>query len=140
MGESTVDALLREHRIERVRPDRVAAAAMLDEAQRHLLAAERIADLDPNGAYELLYKAVTAHLFDHGYRVVKSRLGGHDAVVRYAEAALAGSAARESVLQLDRMRRTRNRSEHGARQFSEAEIREDLKHAREIVEAVLRGK
>ncbi|HEU4753771.1 MAG TPA: hypothetical protein VFU47_11745 [Armatimonadota bacterium] len=142
MDGSAIDRLLREHRIERVRSDRVAAASMLEEAERHLLAAERIADLDPNGAYELLYtaarKAVTAHMFENGYRVAKSRLGGHDAVVQYAEAALIGSVARENVLQMDRMRRNRNRSEYGVRRFSEAEIREDLRHARAIVESVLR--
>jgi hypothetical protein len=117
MSEPGVDHLLREGRIERIHPDRLAAAALLDEAQRHLQAAERIADLDPNGAYELLYaaarKAVTSHLFEQGYRVVKSRLGGHDAVVRYAEAVLANTSASAAVAEFDRMRRNRNRSEYG---------------------------
>lgn len=136
---------MRSGRIERIETDPVAARDRLAEAKRHLASAARIADDDPNGAYALLWdgarKAVTALMLANGYRAT-SRPAAHEAVVRYAEHVLARSAAAEDVRHLDRMRRTRNRSEYGAKTFGRAEIAADLAHVRAMVDAVgakLRG-
>lgn len=135
-----INELVTGGRIELVPADVRAAAALLDEAARHLTSAGAIASTDPNGAYSLLYdavrKAVTAHMLARGYRVASGRLGGHEAVVRYAEASLSEGPYSEHVAQLDRMRRARNRSEYGLATFGERQLETDLEHARAIVAAV----
>jgi hypothetical protein len=119
--------------------DRERALAMVGDAQRHLEAAATVADLDPNGAYHLLYdaarKAIWAHMLAHGYRPT-SAAGGHAAAIAYAQEALAGQAA---VNHLDRMRRTRNRSEYGTAHFTRAAVENDLSHARAIAAVVARA-
>ena len=140
MTKSDLDELVADGRIELVPADVPAAAALLEEAARHLSSAAAIASTDPNGAYSLLYdaarKAVTAHMLARGYRVAGGRLGGHEAVVRYAEASLSESPYSEHVAQLDRMRRARNRSEYGFATFGARQLEADLQHARGIVAAV----
>jgi hypothetical protein len=135
-----LDELVAGGRIELVSADVRAAAALLEEAARHLMSAAAIASTDPNGAYALLYdavrKAVTAHMLARGYRVASGRLGGHEAVVRYAEASLSEGPHSEHVAQLDRMRRARNRSEYGLATFGSNQLETDLQHARAIVAAV----
>jgi hypothetical protein len=137
---SDLDELVAGGRIELVPADVAAAAALLQEAARHLTSAAAIASTDPNGAYSLLYdaarKAVTGQMLARGYRVASGRLGGHDAVVRYAEASLSEGPYSEHVAQLDRMRRARNRSEYGLTTFGARQLKKDLEHARAIVAAV----
>jgi hypothetical protein len=109
---------------------------MVNEAKRHLESAARIAALDPNGAYHLLYdaarKAVWAHMLANGYRPT-SAPGAHAASATYATEALPGEP---SVVHFDRMRRSRNRSEYGSAHFSKRVVATDLEHARAIVTAV----
>lgn len=140
MTGSGVDDLLARGRLEVVPADVRAAVALVDESGRHLTSAEAIASTDPNGAYVLLYdaarKAVVAHMLARGYRVASGRLGGHEAVVRYAEASLAEGPHSEHVAQLDRMRRARNRSEYELATFGAAQLETDLEHARAIVATV----
>ena len=140
MTESDVDELLEAGRIELVPADVPAAGALLEEATRHLGSAAAVASTDPNGAYSLLYdaarKAVTAHMLTRGYRVTSGRLGGHEAVVRYAEASLSDCPYSEHVAEFDRMRRARNRSEYGVATFGATQLETDLEHARAIVAAV----
>jgi hypothetical protein len=137
---SDLDELVAGRRIESAPTDPRAAAALLEEAARHLTSAAAIASTDPNGAYSLLYdaarKAVTAHMLARGYRVAGGRLRGHEAVVRYAEASLSEGPDCEHVAQLDRMRRARNRSEYGFATFGARQLETDLQHARGIVAAV----
>lgn len=134
-----IDLLLEKGLVERVEPDVGVAQELLAEAQRHLLSAERIAQDDPNGAYQLLYdaarKALIAHMAAAGVRVVKGKLGGHETTGKYGKAALSSSAA-DSLANFDRMRRNRNRSEYELRFFDDDEIAGDLEHARAIVAAV----
>ncbi len=133
---TTIDELVARGRVERVEPDSRLALAMLAEANRHLTSAATIAAQDPNGAYHLLYdaarKAVWAHMLANGYRPT-SAAGAHAAVAAYAVEALPLAAGAE---QLDRMRRTRNRSEYGSAYFSARVVDVDLAHARRIVAAV----
>lgn len=138
MTADTLAALVDQGRIEEVPPDAEEARAILEEAERHLSSADQIAGTDPNGAYALLYdaarKAVSAHMLAGGYRATNAP-GAHRAVVLYAESELSDEAP-EHVDHLDRMRRTRNRSEYGVRVFGGAEIRNDLEHASGVVSAV----
>jgi hypothetical protein len=88
----SLEALARAGRIVSADADDVAAHALLERAKRHLGTAERELDLDPDGAYSLLYdaarKAVTAHMLASGWRVRSGRPGAHESVALYAEAAL----------------------------------------------------
>lgn len=52
-----VSDLITEGRIERVPVDVETAGMWLDAAKRHLVAAERVIDVDPEGAYSLHYDA-----------------------------------------------------------------------------------
>jgi len=135
-----LEALVKEGRIERVEADTSAARDKLEEAKHHLDSAALIEETDPAGAYSLLYdaarKAVDAHMLMSGYRVSRSRLGGHEATARYASSALGSGPHGESARRFDRMRRNRNRSEYGAWQIGRSTLKADLVHAREIVEAV----
>ena len=73
--------------IEKVTSDRTLAAGWLEDSQRHLQAANQIAELDPSGAYVLAYdaarKSVAAALLMSGHRVL-SRPGAHRALADYA--------------------------------------------------------
>lgn len=131
---SILGDLLRQGLIEPVEPDDDTAAMWLDDAGRHLEAAQTIADLDPSGAYVLAYdaarKSVAAALLATGHRV-RSRPGAHQALARYADhiAAQSGETALE---RLDRLRRNRNRSEYGSRSFGQAEVSEAIDTAQAI--------
>jgi hypothetical protein len=135
----SVGELVAEGRLENVPADREAAVNMLAEARRHLDSAAAVAATDPNGAYQLLYdaarKGVAAHMLAHGLRA-RNRQGAHQAVVLYAEEALAGCRV---VRYLDRMRRSRNRSEYDIKVFGAAEVAAGLEHARAIVGAAAAG-
>lgn len=84
---STLDDLASRGLIEAVEADHVTATKWLQDAERHLDAAQRIADLDPSGAYVLAYdaarKSVAAALLTTGHRV-RTRPGAHQALARYA--------------------------------------------------------
>jgi hypothetical protein len=135
----SVGELVAEGRLENVPVDPEAAANMLAEAVRHLDSAATITRTDPNGAYQLLYdaarKGVAAHMLAHGLRA-RNRQGAHQAVVLYAEEALAGC---RDVRYMDRMRRSQNRSEYDIKVFGAAEVAAGLEHARAIVGAAAAG-
>lgn len=119
--------------MEEVERDEDGASARLDEAERHLESAERIASEDPNGAFQLTYdaarKAITAHMLARGLRVT-NRPGGHATTGRYAVAELG-----ETFRPFDRMRRRRNRSEYGTSLVSDTEVTEAIASARAMVAA-----
>lgn len=132
-----IDRLVEQRLIEAAPIDPRRADVLIAEAKRHLASAAAIAASDHEGAYALLYdaarKAVTARMTRDGYRVKADRPGAHRAVVLYAEATWPSD---DHVVNFDRMRRQRNRSEYGPRSFSEAEVMADLEHARGIVALV----
>lgn len=137
----TIEELARAGRISPVEADPETALRQLERARRHLETAQRELELDPDGAYSLLYdaarKAVTAHMLASGWRVRAGRPGGHEAVALYAEATLAKGPHSADVQELDRMRRTRNRVEYGEwGEWGSAALRDDLERARGIVAAV----
>ncbi len=75
---TTIDDLLAKGLIEPVDADTAMSRQWLEDARRHLQAAEAIADIDPSGAYVLAYdaarKSVAAALLATGHRV-RSRPG-----------------------------------------------------------------
>lgn len=134
---SILDDLVARGLIEVVEADEDAANYWLDDAHRHLDAAQAIADLDPSGAYVLAYdaarKSVAAALLKTGHRV-KARPGAHQALAQYAKS-ISEPANEPALARFDRLRRNRNRSEYGSRSFGEAEVKEAIDTARAIREA-----
>jgi hypothetical protein len=131
---SIVGDLQREGLIEAVDSDPALARQWLEDSERHLTAASKIANIDPSGAYVLAYdaarKAVAAALLISGYRVL-SRPGSHQALAQYAES-LSVQTGEEAMTRFDRLRRNRNRSEYGSRTFGKAEVVEAVDTARAI--------
>lgn len=140
MTSKVVQDMIVERRLEKVAPNTRQADRMLRSCTQHLETANQRAGGDPSGCYALLYdatrKAVAAHMLFHGLRVT-SRPGAHAAIVAYAEAELA-AIGDDHLVHLDRMRRTRNDTEYEERPITEAEVRNDLEHARFLVQAVAR--
>ncbi|MGA7271676.1 MAG: HEPN domain-containing protein [Acidimicrobiia bacterium] len=131
---STLDDLASRGLIEAVEADDVTATKWLQDAERHLDAAQRIADLDPSGAYVLAYdaarKSVAAALLRTGHRV-RIRPGAHQALARYATS-LTTQTGEPALGRFDRLRRNRNRSEYGSRSFGTAEVSEAINTAQAI--------
>ena len=140
MTTKIVQDMIVERRLDKVGPNAKQAGLMLRSCMQHLETADQRAGGDPSGCYALLYdatrKAVAAHMLFHGLRVT-SRPGAHAAVVAYAEAELA-AIGDDHLAHLDRMRRTRNDTEYEERPVTEAEVRNDLVHARFLVQAITR--
>ncbi len=134
---SLLDQLRSQGLVEPVEVDFVAIEKWFDDANRHVVAAEAIAELDPSGAYVLAYdaarKSVAAALLGRGYRVL-SRPGAHQALARFAKD-LAERHDEPSLARLDRLRRNRNRSEYGTRTFGASEVTEAIATAKAISHA-----
>lgn len=134
-----VDALLAAGRLERVPADVPVARDRLATARVHIVAAEAIVAVDPDGSLSLTYdavrKAVTAHMLAVGLRP-RNRPGAHQAVVHYANSELAGADEAGVLRAMDRLRRLRNRSEYGSGAFTEAEARFAIGSAIRIVDLV----
>lgn len=131
---STLGDLLSRGLIEAVEADPATAAQWLDDAARHLEAAEKIASLDPSGAYVLAYdaarKSVAAALLTTGHRA-RNRPGAHQALAQFA-VELAASTGEPALKRFDRLRRNRNRSEYESRTFGKAEVAVAIDTARAI--------
>ena len=131
---TTLEDLLAKGLIEPVDADAAMTRQWLEDARRHLQAAEAIADIDPSGAYVLAYdaarKSVAAALLATGHRV-RSRPGSHQAIAQFAKE-LAKQTNEPVLSRLDRLRRDRNRSEYGSKNFGQAEVREAIETAKVI--------
>lgn len=131
----SIEALIAGRRLERVGADAPGALRRLEAAERHLVTAGSILDDDPDAAYAVLYdaarKAVTAHMLAAGLRV-RNAPGAHAAVAEYASSELDAAEA----VELDRMRRSRNKIEYGSTSFTSGQAAHDLENARLIVRAV----
>lgn len=81
-GMATIIRLLEANDLAYVEPSPEQAERLLDDAQRHVASARRIADDDPNGAYQLGYDALrkvgAALLAAQGLRATST--GGHIAM------------------------------------------------------------
>jgi hypothetical protein len=136
-----VDELIDEGRLERVRSDPAAVQRMLQQAALNADGAVREAEArNPSGGHALLWDAVrmaiTAHMLSNGLRPT-SAPGHHSAVVAYAEARLIALVDADDLDALDRMRRTRHRSEYDAIPVSRATFDADAPGARRIVQGVV---
>ncbi|MGH8942534.1 MAG: HEPN domain-containing protein [Acidimicrobiia bacterium] len=138
---SELDDLIAKGLIEAVGSDRLMAEQWISDARRHLEAAEAIQTMDPSGAYVLAYdaarKALAAALLMTGHRV-RSRPGSHQALGQYAKV-LARETSEPALEQFDRLRRERNRSEYGSRNFGKAEVKEAIRSAGALLEACARS-
>lgn len=134
---SGLDDLIAKRLIEPVEVDELMGPQWIEDARRHLQAAQAVESIDPAGAYVLAYdsarKSVAAVLLTTGHRVT-SRPGSHQALALFARI-LAEEVHEPALAQLDRLRRNRNRSEYGSRPFGAAEVREAIQTASDIVEA-----
>lgn len=138
-GRAEIAAMIAAGELERVAPSEDNAERLLAEAGRHLLSAERLADDDPAGAYDLLYagarKAMAAALAVQGLRATSR--GGHLAVQEAVIAQLGRSGA---VLRpFARLRRTRNEADYprlGTPELASDDVSEDLPRAHAIVSAM----
>ena len=85
-----IERLIDSHELQRVPPSRDHADRLLEQARRHLDAADAIADMDPAGGYALVYdaarKALTAVLENQGLR--PTTRGGHVVVYEAVRAQL----------------------------------------------------
>jgi hypothetical protein len=132
-----IDDLIAKRLIEPVEADHLMGMQWIEDARRHLQAAQAVEPIDPAGAYVLAYdaarKSVAAVLLMTGHRVT-SRPGSHQALALFART-LAQDADEPALDHLDRLRRNRNRSEYGSRNFGAAEVKEAIELAIAIVEA-----
>jgi HEPN domain len=112
-GRSVVDAMLDKRELERVTPSAEHAAELIAQARRHAASAERIAEADPAGAFQLLYdaarKALVAILENQGLRPTSR--GGHIAVLEAVSAQLDPPMGKV-IRPFDRLRRQRNSAEY----------------------------
>lgn len=117
-----------------VPPDPAGAAALLGAATKHLSAARAIITIDTRGGYVLAYdaarKSITAHMLDDGL-AASSGQGAHTVVGEYGERL--GDPAFDAF---EQMRRNRNRSEYGTREFSESEVQSAIAAAEAMRTAV----
>jgi hypothetical protein len=139
-GRDKIDGMLAAGQLERVTASREHADRLLAQARAHVALATtgQSADLDPVGAYQLLYdaarKALSAVLENQGLRATSR--GGHIAVLDAVRTQLdppLGAALRP----FDRMRRTRNESEYPRDDrppVTAADVRRDQVHAEAFVE------
>jgi hypothetical protein len=112
-GRIVIDAMLGKRELERVTPSAEHAAELIAQARRHTSSAQRIAEEDPAGAFQLLYdaarKALVAILENQGLRPTSR--GGHIAVLEAVSAQLDPPMGK--VLRpFDRLRRLRNTAEY----------------------------
>ena len=137
---SGLDDLIAKRLIEPVDIDEHTAPKWIEDARRHLQAAQAVESIDPAGAYVLAYdaarKSVAAVLLMTGHRVT-SRPGSHQALALFAKT-LAEDVHEPALAELDRLRRNRNRSEYGSGTFGGAEVKEAIQMASAIVDVCSR--
>lgn len=136
-GRAEIEALIGDHRLQRVPASREHADRLIRHARAHLGSAAALATTDPEGSYALLYdgarKALTAVLENEGLRPTSA--GGHLAVYDAARAQLdppLGSTLRP----FDRMRRQRRDAEYPAADapaLSPDDVRDDIAKSEAIV-------
>lgn len=141
-GRSAVGAMLEKRELERVLPSAEHAAGLIAQARRHAASAERIAEDDPAGAFQLLYdaarKALVAILENQGLRPTSR--GGHIAVLEAVSAQL--DPPMGAVLRpFDRLRRLRNNAEYprpDTQPFSTADVVRDIPKIADILDLAQR--
>ena len=139
----TVEDLLADQRLEKVSPDRETGLAEVEMAKIHLKSAVKLVDDDPPMAYTALYdavrKSVSAHMRAHGLRP-KGHVAGHVKTMEYAEAVLNAPTSQQYIDDLDaildRLRTTRNRLEYEGGYIGAEQVKAEIGHAQQIVQAI----
>jgi hypothetical protein len=134
--------MLDKRELERVLPSAEHAAEFITQARRHAASAERIAEDDPAGAFQLLYdaarKALVAILENQGLRPTSR--GGHIAVLEAVSAQL--DPPMGHVLRpFDRLRRLRNNAEYprpDTPPFTAGDVARDITKIADIVDLAQR--
>lgn len=141
-GRSVVDAMLDKRELEQVTPNARHAAELIAQARRHTASAERIAEDDPVGAFQLLYdaarKALVAILENQGLRPTSR--GGHIAVLEAVSAQLDPPMG-QVLRPFDRLRRLRNNAEYprpGTAPFTAGDVARDIAKIEGIVDLAQR--
>jgi hypothetical protein len=136
-GRTVIDAMLGKRELERVTPSTEHAAELIAQARRHTSSAQRIADEDPAGAFQLLYdaarKALVAILENQGLRPTSR--GGHIAVLEAVSAQLDPPMGK-ILRPFDRLRRLRNNAEYPRPEtppFTAGDVTQDIPKIEDIV-------
>lgn len=136
-GRDAVESMLARGHLERVPANPDDARYLLARAAIHLESAARMADSDPEIAYDALYaaarKALTAVLRQQGLR--PTRAGGHEVVIDAAFAQLDPPAG-PTLRPYRRLKRTRGGGDYEAEEgaLHPDDVRADLPVARKIVD------
>jgi len=138
-GEAEVRRLVAARELEQVRPDADLVELLMDDAERHLISAEQLAEDDPAGAFQLAYdasrKACSALLAAQGLRATSR--GGHIAVRDAARAQFGHGSPGRVLREFDAMRRRRKDAEYPqdpGDAIDAEEVRAVLPKSRAIVE------
>ena len=139
-GRDLVQSLIDSEHVEKVRFNEGYASELLQQARRHLISAASTAEIDPIGAYVLVYdaarKAMTAILAIQNLR--STSRGGHIALVDVAKAQLDPPMGK-LISSFDRMRSQRNVLEYRSYEMPEItkdDVMSDSERANEIIEMV----
>lgn len=112
-GRAEIDQLLQQSRLTHVTPNRDLAEEYLRQAGTHLGASEAIRELDPAGAFALVYDAarlaLAAVLVNQGLR---PRGEGAHAVLLEAAIAQLEPPRQKEIREFDWMRRLRNETQY----------------------------
>jgi hypothetical protein len=141
-GRSVIDALLGARDLEQVPASAEHATELIALARKHVASAQRIADDDPVGAFQLLYdsarKALCAILENQGLRPTSR--GGHIVVLDAVSAQLDPPMGK--VLRpFDRLRRQRNDAEYPRQDtpgLETADVLRDIPKIEEILDLAAR--
>ena len=133
---TTIEDLVRRGAVQRVQVDTTSVRRLLEDADRHMktaTAAMKSGDLA--GSFQLAYdaarKSLTALALNRGLRTRGE--GAHATLIEVIEIDFSGAPGVEVVGKLDRLRRTRNRSQYSGHSFNESEVANGLETASDIV-------
>jgi len=132
-----IEDLARRGAVQHVQVDTTSVHRPLEDADRHLKTASAALKAgDSAGAFQLAYdaarKSLTALALSRGLRTKGE--GAHATLITVIEIEFSGAPGVEVVGKLDRLRRTRNRSEYSGHSFSESEVVSGLSTATDIVQ------
>jgi hypothetical protein len=138
-GEAEVRRLVAARELEQVRPEADLVELLMDDAERHLISAEQLAEDDPAGAFQMANdasrKACSALIAAQGLRATSR--GGHIAVRDAARAQFGHGSPGRVLREFDAMRRRRKDAEYPkdpGDAIDAEEVRAVLPKSRAIVE------
>ena len=129
---------LKDLTLEAINPDAATIQRLVDGAVRSLADA-RLADISPEGRFDMGYKAImqlaNAALQANGYRTLTSKPGHHQTMIQTLVHTI--GLERASVVMLDGLRKQRNVIDYSGDVVSKSMANECLEHAEQLIEHVL---